>query len=70
MAADAVRGKDMKKSAKREFKAVKHRAADIIESVNPLKETKRKTKRTVKRDQIRHVPVKYQDNPKKQDYLG
>ena len=70
MAADAVRGKDMKESAKREFKAVKHRAADMIESVNPLKETKRKTKRTVKRDQIRHVPVKYQDNPKKQDYLG
>ena len=37
MLADAVRGNDMKKSAKRELKAVKHRAADIIESFKPVK---------------------------------
>ena len=37
MLSDAVRGKDMKKSAKRELKTVKHRAADIIESLKPRK---------------------------------
>ena len=37
MLADAVRGNDMKQSAKRELKAVKHRAADIIESLKPTK---------------------------------
>ena len=37
MLADAVRGNDMKKSAKRELKTVKHRAADIIESLKPTK---------------------------------
>ena len=48
MAAEAVRGNDMKNSAKRELKAVKHRAADIIESVNPLKETKKMSYMTYK----------------------
>ena len=37
MLADAVRGKDMKQSAKRELKTVKHRAADVIESFKPVK---------------------------------
>ena len=50
MAADAIRGKDMKKSAKREFKAVKHRAADFIESVNPLKETKKNKQKELLRE--------------------
>ena len=33
MLADAVRGNDMKQSAKRELKVVKQRTADIIESL-------------------------------------
>ena len=37
MLTDAVRGKDMKQSAKRELKTVKHRAADVIESLKPTK---------------------------------
>ena len=70
MMADAVRGKDMKESAKRELKAVKHGTADMIESLNPIKETRKKVKTTVKRSRIRHVPIKYQDNPGKQDFMG